>query len=94
MIITEEEKLSILEFYKSCNEMIEGRFILSDTKVANILKCIVKSDTLYNLYSVCMKDFKFKNALDNITHIVPFLNSTTSPVSILGELISLNISCK
>lgn len=64
MIITEEEKLSILEFYKSCNEMIEGRFILSDTKVANILKCIVKSDTLYNLYSVCMKDFKFKCALD------------------------------
>lgn len=65
MVITDEEKQNIIDFYKSINEMIEGRFILSDTKVANILKCIVKSDTLYNLYSTCMKDFKFKSALAN-----------------------------
>lgn len=64
MDISEEERLSIMDFYKSCNEMIEGRFILSDTKVANILKCIVKSDILYNLYSSCMKGFKFKSVLE------------------------------
>lgn len=63
MSITDEEKENIIDFYRSCDEMIEGRFILSDTKVSNILKCIVKSEVLYNLYSVCMKDFKFKTIL-------------------------------
>ena len=64
MNITEEEKLKILEFYKSCDDMIDGRFILSDTKVSNILKCVVKSEVLYNLYSLCMKDFNFHQTLD------------------------------
>lgn len=64
MGITEEEKQSIIDFYRACNEMIEGRFILSDTKVSNILKCIVNSETIYGLYSVCMKDFKFKSVLN------------------------------
>jgi hypothetical protein len=64
MFISEEEKLKILEFYKACNEMIEGRFILSDTKVSNILKCVVKSELLYNLYSRCMVDFNFNEVLN------------------------------
>lgn len=64
MNITEEEKLKVLEFYKSCDEMIDGRFILSDTKVSNILKCVVKSELLYNLYSHCMVNFKFNDVLD------------------------------
>lgn len=63
MIINEEEKLNIMDFYRACDDMIEGRFILSDTKVANILKSIVGSEILYNLYSVCVKDFKFKYVL-------------------------------
>lgn len=64
MNITEEEKLKILEFYKSCDDMIDGRFILSDTKVSNILKCVVKSEVLYNLYSHCMVNFKFNDTLE------------------------------
>lgn len=64
MVLTDEERQNILDFYNACDEMIEGRFILSDTKVANILKCVVKSETLYNLYSNCMKDFKFKYVLE------------------------------
>jgi len=64
MTITEEERLKIVDFYKACDEMIEGRFILSDTKVSNILKCVVKSETLYNLYSKCMKEFNFQSILD------------------------------
>lgn len=62
-MITEEEKLKVLEFYKFCNEMIDGRFILSDTKVSNILKSVVKSEVLYNLYSHCMTNFKFNEVL-------------------------------
>ncbi len=64
MVLTDEERQNILDFYNACDEMIEGRFILSDTKVANILKCVVKSETLYNLYSNCMKGFKFKYVLE------------------------------
>lgn len=63
-MVTNEEIQNIVDFYKACDEMIEGRFILSDTKVANILKCVVKSTTIYNLYSNCMKDFKFKQVLE------------------------------
>lgn len=64
MKITEEEKVKILEFYKYCNEMIEGRFILSDTKVTNILKSVVNSEVLYNLYSHSMINFKFSEVLE------------------------------
>ena len=64
MSLTNEEKQKIVDFYNACDEMIEGRFILSDTKVSNVLKCIVKSEVLYNLYSRCMKDFKFHQVLD------------------------------
>ena len=63
MGITEEERENIIDFYRACNEMIEGRFILSDTKVSNILKSVVKSEILYNLYSACMKDFKLSPLL-------------------------------
>lgn len=64
MIITEEEKTKLVDFFNACNEMIDGRFILSDTKVSNILKSIVKSEILYNLYSKCMSGFKFSLALE------------------------------
>lgn len=64
MIITEEERQNILDFFSACDDMIGGRFLLSDTKVSNILKCIVKSELLYNLYSKCMQGFKFSSALE------------------------------
>lgn len=63
MKISKEEKQNLIDFFAACNEMIAGRFILSDTKVSNILKCIVKSELLYNLYSNCMTNFKFANIL-------------------------------
>ena len=63
-MITNEERDNLAEFFSACNEMIEGRFILSDTKVSNILKSIVKSEILYKLYSDCMVGFKFNRTLD------------------------------
>ena len=65
MDITKEEKNKLTDFFRACNDMIEGRFILSDTKVANILKCIVNSDILYNMYSKCVSNFKFAIVLEN-----------------------------
>ncbi len=64
MRFTDEEKQNLVAFFNACNEMIEGRFILSDTKVANILKSVVSSETLYKLYSDCMSGFKFAKMLD------------------------------
>lgn len=64
-MITEEERQNLVDFFNACNEMIEGRFILSDTKVSNILKCVVKSEKLYNLYSECMQGFRFAQTLDS-----------------------------
>ena len=64
MKFTDDERLNLVDFFNACNEMIEGRFILSDTKVANILKCVVKSETLYKLYSQCMNGFKFAKMLE------------------------------
>ena len=57
-MITNEEKQNLVDFFNACDEMIEGRFILSDTKVSNILKSVVKSEILYKLYSDCMQDFR------------------------------------
>lgn len=64
-MISEEERLNLVDFFKCCNEMIDGRFILSDTKVSNILKSVVKSESLYNLYSECMAGFKFAQMLED-----------------------------
>ena len=54
-MITDEERENLVDFFKACNEMIEGRFILSDTKVSNILKSVVKSPVLYPA-SLSMQD--------------------------------------
>lgn len=63
-MITNEERQNLVDFFKACNEMIDGRFILSDTKVSNILKAVVKSENLYNLYSTCMQGFRFAQVLE------------------------------
>ena len=63
-MITNEERENLVDFFNACNEMIDGRFILSDTKVSNILKCVVKSELLYKLYSDCMVGFRFARTLD------------------------------
>lgn len=63
-MIAPEEKQNLADFFSACNEMIDGRFILSDTKVSNILKSVVKSEILYELYSKCMVGFRFAHMLE------------------------------
>ena len=64
MFISEDEKSNILDFFGAVDEMIGGRFILSDTKVSNILKAVVKSEILYDLYTACMDGFNFAQELE------------------------------
>ncbi len=60
MTITEVEKNHIKDFFVACNEMIDGRFILSDIKIARILKSIANSEVLYDLFAKCLINFNFK----------------------------------
>ena len=60
MELNTNDKEAICEFFKACNELIEGRFIIFETKISNLLQAIVHSELLYKLYSSCMADFIFE----------------------------------
>lgn len=61
----ETENIKIKNFFDACNEMIQGRFILSDIKISKILKAIANSEVLYNLFAKVLTDFKFKEEFEN-----------------------------
>lgn len=54
-----EELNKIREFATSCDDMINGKFILADVKISNILKSIAQSKELYNLMAECLLNFNF-----------------------------------
>ena len=62
-VIIESEKGKVLEFFDALDEMISGKFILSDVKISKILKIIAGCETLYNLFAKCLIDFNFKQEL-------------------------------
>lgn len=55
-----EENAKINEFFGALEEMITGKFILADTKIQKILKCIATSSVLYGIFGKCMVGFHFK----------------------------------
>ena len=57
--INSEESKKIREFSNYCDEMINGKFILADIKISNILKSIAQSKELYNLMAECLLNFNF-----------------------------------
>ena len=62
-VIIESEKGKVLEFFDALDEMISGKFILSDVKISKILKIIAGCETLYNLFAKCLIDFNFKQEM-------------------------------
>ena len=46
-------------FFEACNDFIEGKFILVDIKISNILRTISKNSTLYDLIAECMINYDF-----------------------------------
>ena len=60
MVYTDIEKEKLKNFFASVNEMIGGRFILSDVKVAKVLKNIASSEVLYNLFARCLVNFNYE----------------------------------
>lgn len=61
LVLTAEDKQKLDEFYSACDDLIGGKFILSNLKITTILKTIASSDLLYNLFSKCMNGFNFTN---------------------------------
>ena len=59
------EKKNLKNFFSACDEMINGRFILSDIKIAKILNSIANSNVLYDLFAKCMVDFNYKKEFAN-----------------------------
>lgn len=58
-----EEELKLKNFFDACNEMIQGRFILSDIKISKILKTVAESSLLYDLFTKCLINFNFEREL-------------------------------
>lgn len=59
MTYAKDDKKTIMKVILSCNELIEGKFILADSKISKILKDITESKDVYNLLSECMSNFDF-----------------------------------
>ena len=59
MVYSDVEKEKLKEFFASVNEMIGGRFILSDVKVAKVLKSIASSEVLYDMFAKCLVNFNY-----------------------------------
>lgn len=60
MTIANDEKNLIMNVILSCNELIDGKFILADSKITKILNDITESKEVYNLLSECMANFNFE----------------------------------
>lgn len=64
MVYSDSEVTKIKSFFDACNEMIEGRFILSDIKISKILKAIAGSEVLYNAFAKVLNNFKFNEEFE------------------------------
>ena len=57
--VSNEELSKIAQFVASCDDMINGKFILADVKITKVLNMIASSEELYRYISECMAHFDF-----------------------------------
>ena len=57
--VSNEELSKIAQFIASCDDMINGKFILADVKITKVLNMIAGSEELYRYISECMVGFDF-----------------------------------
>lgn len=58
-----QELLKVVDFVNSCNDMIDGKFILADVKIRKILSIIESSDELLKFITSCSANFNFEREL-------------------------------
>lgn len=64
-MVNAQQTKQLKDFFSACNEMIDGRFILSDIKIAKILNAIAESSIIYDLISKCLINFNYDLELRN-----------------------------
>ena len=58
--MTKAEELNL--FLARADEFIDGKYILADIKIVNLLKSIAYSKTLLAIFENCLKDFDYASA--------------------------------
>lgn len=61
--VTNDELIKISEFINSVEGLINGKFILADIKISNLLNMIASTPALYNYIKKCLIDFSFEKEL-------------------------------
>ncbi len=56
----EIKKNEIENFFSSCDEFINGKFILADIKIAKLLRAITESSTIYNVVAESLINYDYK----------------------------------
>lgn len=54
-----DTKEQVLSFIDACNELKKCKFIMASAKIKDILKCIVNSPDLYNLFNLATENFNY-----------------------------------
>lgn len=70
-MISIEEVAKINNLINSCDELISGKFILSEYKIAKILRDIGESKEVYKLLAQCMQNFNFERELSRAEIALP-----------------------
>ena len=50
----------LIPFNNACEELIAGKYILADIKIASILKIVETNEKIKNIVATCLEDFNFK----------------------------------
>lgn len=61
--ITNDDLIKISEFINSVDGLINGKFILADIKISNLLNMIATNTALYNYIKKCLIEFSFEKEL-------------------------------
>lgn len=61
--VTNDDLIKISEFINSVEGLINGKFILADIKISNLLNMIASNTALYNYIKHCLIDFSFEKEL-------------------------------
>lgn len=66
---TEREQVDA--FLKKCDEVMQSKYIMADSKIGELLKCIVSSDLLYAFFRDVTKNFDYGAACEKCMNYVP-----------------------
>lgn len=87
--ISKQELMKVVDFINSCNDMIDGKFILADVKIRNILSIIENSEELIKFIGNCTVNFNFERELQRAEVKNSFNGGTFVPPSEPNTLIAM-----